>query len=149
MKKIFILFALIGFLVISCSKEEENNTPTVCLKNPHSVAKIISEKEFNEISTTHYDIKDVKFVKDSLQITIAAGGCGGRTWQVELFSHNSFYAIFPLQRAVKVRLINNELCKAFIHRTFSFDLTPLQIKGQNSVPLNIEGWNKQIIYKYK
>ena len=67
---------------------------------------------------------------------------------MEMFSTNAFYNIFPLQRAVKVKLINNQECLAVFQKTKSSDLTPFRIEGQNSVPLNIEGWNEQIIYEY-
>ena len=32
--------------------------------------------------------------------------------------------------------------------TKSFDLTAFRMEGQNSLPLNIVGWDKQIMYKY-
>ena len=53
-----------------------------------------------------------------------------------------------MQRAVKVELVNNQLCLVVLQKTKSFDLLPFQIKGQNQVPLNILGWNKTIIIKY-
>ena len=45
-------------------------------------------------------------------------------------------------------VINNQECLAVFQKTKSFDLTPFRIEGQNSVPLNIEGWNEQVIYEY-
>ncbi len=67
---------------------------------------------------------------------------------MKLFSTDAFYTVFPLQRAVKIKLINNDLCLAFFRKTVSFDLSSFQIDGQNQIPLNIEGWKEQIIYKY-
>ena len=47
-----------------------------------------------------------------------------------------------------MELINEESCEAYFIKTVSFDLKPLQIDGQNIVPLNIYGWNEQLIYEY-
>lgn len=37
---------------------------------------------------------------------------------------------------------------SYFSKTVSFDLITFQIDGQNKLPLNIDGWNKQIIYNY-
>ena len=47
-----------------------------------------------------------------------------------------------------MELINEESCEAYFIKTVSFNLIPLQIDGQNIVPLNIYGWNEQVSYDY-
>ena len=67
---------------------------------------------------------------------------------MNLFSTDSFFNVSPLERTVKLELINNENCLAVFEITKSFDLTPFQISSQDQVPLNIEGWDAQVIYEY-
>ena len=50
--------------------------------------------------------------------------------------------------ALKMELINEELCEANFIKTVSFNLIPLQLEGQDLLPLNIYGWNEQVIYEY-
>ena len=47
-----------------------------------------------------------------------------------------------------MELINQDLCEANFIKTVSFDLIPLQLEGQDLLPLNIYGWNEQVIYEY-
>lgn len=137
------LFGIIGMIFISCSDDETTINET-CGSN----AEVIAETIFNDITTSNYTISDVNLNGDCLEITIGSSGCNAEQWQMNLYSTDSFYTVYPYQRTVKLKLINNQLCLAVFQKTKSFDLTPFQIKGQNQVPLNIEGWSTTIIYKY-
>lgn len=143
LKKIFALFGIIGMIFISCS-DDDSTTNETCDSN----SEVIAETIFKDITTINYTISDVNLSGDCLQITIGSSGCNADQWQMNLYSTDSFYTINPLQRAVKLKLINNQECLAVFQKTKSFDLTPFQIKGQNQISLNIEGWNKTIMYKY-
>jgi hypothetical protein len=109
---------------------------------------IISENNFNTIDTSNYGITDVELNNDCLIITFSSSGCGIELWEENLYSTDAFFNIFPLQRALKMELINDETCQSVFQKTVSFNLTPFQIDEQNEIPLNIEGWNEQIIYEY-
>lgn len=146
MREIFLLIILIGTVFISCSKDDDNNNLNKATCN--SVAKIVTEEEFKKIVTTNYVVSGVKLNDDCLEITVSSSGCDSEPWEMSLYSVNAFYTIYPLQRAVKIELINNQGCLAVFQKTISFDLTPFQISEQNEVPLNIEGWSEQIIYEY-
>ena len=146
MKKIFTLLVLFGMLFISCS-DDDNNTGNV--SQCDLTSQIIENEVFQDIETYNYQINNVVLNQNCLEITLTSSGCDGNTWEMNLYSTDNFYdPIYPLQRAVKLELINNEICLAIIQKTISFDLTPLQIEEQNEVPLNIEGWEEQIIYQY-
>ena len=142
MKGFFALFVLIGILLISCSTDD--NQPNDC----DSTSEVIAEDNFDAINTSNYVVSDVQLNGDCLEITIGSSGCDPDLWELNLYSTNAFYAIYPLQRAVKIELINDQACLAFFQKTISFDLIPFQIETQNELPLNIEGWNEQIIYEY-
>lgn len=142
-KTIFII--LISMLVLSCNSDDDN--PTI-EKKCDSISQIIQEDDFDAINTSNYIITKVELNNDCLKITFGSSGCGTELWVEKLFSTDAFYAVFPLQRALKMELINNDLCQAAFGKTVSFDLTPFQIDGQNELPLNIDGWNERITYKY-
>ncbi len=141
--KFVALFGIIGMIFISCSDDETTINET-CGSN----AEVIAETIFNDITTSNYTISDVNLNGDCLEIKIGSSGCNADQWQMNLYSTDSFYTVYPYQRTVKLKLINNQECLAVFQKTKSFDLTPFQIKGQNQVPLNIEGWSTTIIYKY-
>ena len=96
----------------------------------------------------NYAITKVEINDDCIEITFGSSGCGTELWEEHLFSVDSFYTTFPYKRALKMELINEELCEAYFIKKVSFDLLPLQLEGQDLLPLNIYGWNEQVIYEY-
>jgi hypothetical protein len=144
MKKFLILFSLFVIILNSCCDDDDSIINETCDFN----SEIIAENDFSGIDTSNYLISAVQLNNDCLEITISSSGCDASLWKMNLFSTNAFYNIYPLQRTVKIELINNQACLAVFQKTISFNLIPFQIKGQNQLPLNIEGWNEQIIYKY-
>jgi|TARA_B110000503_G_scaffold141215_1_gene234056 hypothetical protein len=143
MKKLLLILTLIH--ILSCNSEDDNSTIE---NNCDFTSEIILEEDFNAISTSNYAITEVELNDDCLEITFSASGCGTDLWEENLYSTDASYNVFPLQRDVKIELINEELCLAVFQKTVSFDLTPFQIDGQSDLPLNITGWNEQITYGY-
>ena len=143
MKKLLLFLPII--LILSCNSEGDNSTIE---NNCYFTSEIILEEDFNAINTSNYGIIEVELNGDCLEITFGSSGCGTDLWEENLYSTDIFYNVFPLQRDVKMELINDETCLAFFQKTVSFDLTPFQIDGQSDLPLNINGWNEQITYGY-
>ena len=141
---ILLLLSLVLVVFSSCSNDDD----TTNLPNCDSISEVIPENDFNDIEIISYSITSVNLNGNCLEVTISSSGCDATLWEMELFSTNAFYNVYPLQRAVKVRLTNNQLCHAVFQKTKSFELTPFRIEGQNSIPINIVGWNEQIIYEY-
>lgn len=142
MKRIGVFF--IFLFVFSCNSNDETTIENKC----NVSSEIISSEDFSEVSTSNYVITKVRINEDCLEITFNSNGCGTEFWEEYLFSVDSFYTTFPYQRALKMELINEELCEANFIKKVSFDLIPLQLEGQDLIPLNIYGWNEQVIYKY-
>ena len=140
-----LLLILTLIHILSCNSEDDNSTIE---NNCDFTSEIILEEDFNAISTSNYAITEVELNDDCLEITFSASGCGTDLWEENLYSTDASYNVFPLQRDVKIELINEELCLAVFQKTVSFDLTPFQIDGQSDLPLNITGWNEQITYGY-
>ena len=143
MKKLLLFLPII--LILSCNSEGDNSTIE---NNCDFTSEIILEEDFNAINTSNYGIIEVELNGDCLGITFGSSGCGTDLWEENLYSTDAFYNVFPLQRDVKMELINDETCLAVFQKTVSFDLTPFQIDGQSDLPLNINGWNEQITYGY-
>ena len=142
MKKIGVFF--ICLFVLGCNPNDE---PTI--KNKCNVSsEIISSEDFSAVSTSNYAITKVEINDDCIEITFGSSGCGTELWEEHLFIVDSFYTTFPYKRALKMELINEELCEAYFIKKVSFDLLPLQLEGQDLLPLNIYGWNEQVIYEY-
>ncbi|MEO8774590.1 MAG: hypothetical protein ABI263_08255 [Gelidibacter sp.] len=142
-KNVFIIF--ISVLMLGCNSDDDNSS----LENTCDfISKVISEEDFNAINTSNYQIADVELNNHCLEIKFSSCGCDPELWRENLYSTNSFYTVFPLQRTLKIELINEKMCQAVFKKSISFDLTPFQIDGQRTLPLNIDGWNEQIIYEY-
>jgi len=144
MKNIFA-FILLGIILGSCSDDDTN---IGYVSDCEVISQVIDEVPFQGIETYNYLITDIEMNQNCLEITFASGGCDGNTWEVNLFSKDVLLDALPLQRVVKMELLSEEICLAYIEQTISFDLTPFQIEGQNEVPLNIEGLEEVIIYQY-
>jgi len=142
MKKIDVFF--ICLFVLGCNSNDE---PTIENKCDVS-SEIISSEDFSAVSTSNYVITKLEINEDCIEITFGSSGCGTELWEEHLFSVDDFYTIFPLQRDLKMELINEESCEAYFIKTVSFNLIPLQLEGQNLLPLNIYGWNEQVSYEY-
>ena len=142
MKKIGVF--IIYLFVLGCNSDDEPTIENKC----NVLSEIISSQEFSTVSTSNYAITKVEINEDCIEITFGSSGCGTELWEEHLFSVDSFYTMFPLQRVLKMELINEDLCDANFIKTVSFDLIPLQLEGQDLLPLNIYGWNEQVIYEY-
>lgn len=146
MKNIYVLAVIIGTLFTSCSSDDDNNPVNAIICD--SAAEIITEEKFNGLTTSAYKVTDIQLNGDCLEVTLSASGCDPEAWEMNLYSTDAFYTVYPLQRAVKIELVNHQLCLAVFQKTVSFDLTPFQIDVQNELPLNIEQWDQQILYEY-
>lgn len=144
MKQFSIALSCFLLLTVSCSDDNKKIISSNCDKQ----AQVFSDHAFQDIITTNYAITNVVLNDDCLSITVSSSGCDGEMWDMNLISTNNFSEYFPLERQVKVELDNQEACLAVFQKTVSFDLDSFQIAGQNEVRLNIEGWNKMIIYHY-
>ncbi|WP_117884587.1 hypothetical protein [Aureibaculum luteum] len=139
-----VLIGLFCILIFSCNSDDKSTIDDNC----NFISEIILEDDFNGINTSNYKITDVELKNDCLEITFGSSGCGPDLWEENLYSVDAFYTVFPLQRALKMKLINEELCLTVFQKTVSFDITPIQIDGQSELQLNIYGWNEQITYEY-
>ena len=69
------------------------------------------------------------FYDSSLGITFSSGGCDGESWEVESISDYPIVLGNNLAAALSLKLINIELYKAYITKSYRFDLS--DIHGDN------------------
>ncbi len=98
--------------------------------------------------TDFYDISNVEIFEDCLVIEVSASGCSGETWEFLLLATEDVMESSPVQRSIKLVLINQEACLAVFSREVSFDLTDLQVEGENEVVFNLQDYEESITYTY-
>ena len=145
MKKIeTFLGVLLLLATFSCSEDMDDNVTTCANTGSCELCTFIDESRYNSTETSNYTITEVNVFDNCLEISVGAGGCGGDTWEATLFDSGE---IANNQRFLKMRFTDQEMCEAYIIRTFSFNLRNLQTENSELI-LNLEGWEDAIIYTY-
>ncbi|TYA74889.1 hypothetical protein [Seonamhaeicola marinus] len=109
---------------------------------------IVSDSKYAVASHNGLSFIEAIINDDCLTLKIGASGCDGSTWQFELIDSGAVAESLPEQRYLKLDFDNEELCDAYFERTFSFDLTPVQVQGSNKIILHIEGLENALTYSY-
>lgn len=137
--KLNSIFFITFFAFFACSESAEK-TLDIC-----NECVIIDKNLFYDTQTNNYTINNVVLADNSLTITISASGCSGNSWKATLVDENQILESNPIQRNTKILLENNEACLAVFEKDFTFDIQKLK-ENENSIILNLEGWNTQINY---
>jgi len=140
----FIVSLLICIGLVSFLSACESSKEVVSFGNGNVL--IVSESVFESAPNHPFTIKNVRIEGDILIIKITSGGCDGSTWQVNLVTTDAIGMSEPPYRGVKLSLKNRELCRAFVHKEFKFNIKNLRVEGSNSVRLNISGI--EVLYRY-
>lgn len=143
-KIIVLLLSVTLFLNMQCEGDDPAPFPESNCVN----LTLIDSFSYENATTSPYTVTDVAINEDCLIITITATGCDGNTWDMQLLDSGSVEESNPSQRYVKFFLVNNEACLAEISRTTSFDLSTLQIEGENEIIINIDQYSDPITYVY-
>ena len=97
--------------------------------------------------TQKQTINSLKITENCLKINFSSSGCSGDTWELKLIDSEDILESNPVQRNLRLSLKNEELCLAFITKELSFDISNLQVDG-NQVQLNITNSDDEILYEY-
>lgn len=135
---------IILFLNMQC---EDDDTTTLPQSNCVSFA-LIDSFSYENAATSPYTINNVSINEDCLIISITATACDGSTWTMQLMDSGDVSESNPPQRYVKFFLVNDESCLAEISRTTSFDLSTLQVEGENQIIINIDAYPDTVTYTY-
>lgn len=108
---------------------------------------IINSELYQNAPVDHMELIEAKIEGHCLHITLASGGCDGNSWEVKLITDGNILESAPPQRNILLSLKNEELCDAWITHSYTFDISSLQVDG-NEVLLNLTNSDQQLSYKY-
>lgn len=146
MKQIRYL-TILFFLTVGCDKNVDS---IVECKESGNCDKciIINKNLYNQTNTDNYTIQNITVNQDCLEIEFSSSGCNGNSWEIDLFDLGAISETAVPQRELKLKLINHELCEAFITSTISFYLEPLQLDNNEEINLKIADYQGLIRYEY-
>jgi hypothetical protein len=146
MKQIGYLI-IIFFLIASCDKNDDN--PVECKESGNcDKCIIINSNLYNQTNTNNYTIQNISVNQDCLEIEFGSSGCDGNSWKIDLVDLGAISETAIPQRDLKLKLTNLEECEAFITKTISFNLEPLQLSNYEAINLKITDYNGLISYEY-
>jgi len=105
---------------------------------------IISD-EFDSKESDDFTITSVALDGACLSIEVSAGGCDGESWTAELLIAEMVALSYPPQVGIRLVLDDDELCEAFIRRTFQFDLSALDEISDRAY-VRLQGWEEPFHY---
>ena len=135
------LLLILGILITSCNTDD-SDTSITCDFTP-----LISSEEYVNAPSDQLTINSTEITENCLKINFSAGGCNGDTWELKLIDSEAIAESIPPQRTLRLSLKNEEVCLAFITKELSFDISNLQVEG-NQVLLNITNSDNEILYEY-
>ncbi|WMI64673.1 hypothetical protein RBH94_11450 [Aestuariibaculum sp. YM273] len=140
---------LIATLSFMSSCDNNHETQPSCTEFGECDTCIIIDKNlFNTTNTNNYNIQNIEVSEDCLEISFSSSGCDGNSWEVALVDLDAVSETTIPQRELKLNLENKEACEAYITKTISFNLKPLQLKNYNQIKLKIENYSSLITYEY-
>jgi hypothetical protein len=110
--------------------------------------QIISQSEFDALTDAEFSVIDVSINQDCLSLTIGDSGCDPENWNTNLLTTDAVLESNPVQKNLKIEVVNNELCGAVFEKIKTIDLTPIQNDGDGEIILNIEGWPSSVSYEF-
>ena len=140
--KLFFLF-LISMIIISCNDDDKATNSAIC-----EDSVIISKEQYVSAPADGLTINDVRIDNDCLHINFSASGCDGSSWKHKLLDSGDILESLPPQRNLRVSLDNNEDCDAYITKEISYDISDLQVEGENQIALNFSGFEQKVVYEY-
>lgn len=135
------LFLLITLVALSCSKE--TNDSKVC-----GDSVIIEDYDSGNFPDTEMRVQSMEIQGDCLAITYASGGCDGDTWTSNVYSKVGYSKTIPPERYAIFELIDLEECEAFITKTTEFDLSTMQIEGEQTIRIIFDNYEEVLTYTY-
>ena len=141
-RKLNLLMILGIILITSCNKDDDSDNSITC-----DFTTLISSEEYLNASSDQLTINSLKITENCLKINFGSSGCSGDTWELKFIDSEDILESIPPQRNLRLSLKNEEECEAFITKELSFDISNLQVGG-NQVQLNITNSDDEILYEY-
>lgn len=138
MKYLPILLAICSIILTACPQTDLEIGPNGCTE---IVFRNIPEIDPEAIP----EIRNVTISNHCLDISYAYGG-GCEEVPFKLIQ-TSPIADWPNVSLV-LQIEDNDLCKALVYKTASFDISTYRTENPGSVTLSIQGWDESIVYTW-
>lgn len=142
------MFALLVVLLMNTTCNEDD----CCYPNPVFCEQsvVVDDDLFETTESSGFNIIGAVIEDDCLLIEFSASGCDTSTWLVAVYGSTNYDLSSPvISRFVKFNLNNNEACAAVFTSVESFNLESLQVEESNSIIINLEGWEEELLYQYE
>ncbi len=143
--KLLLLVSALAISTWSCGEDE-----TVCSCQDPSpcdqLAKSDNDLYANGPDDQHF-INNAVIEDDCLYLTFQySGGC--ESIDYELLSNDNILYSAPPKRGIRLALDEDDPCEALPEVEASFNLEPLRLPDTDTVVLELEGWEENLIYVY-
>ena len=132
---------IISLIFTFCSKNDDNDF-SLC-----DDQVIVSVVDYVSAPDDLLTIISAEITGDCLKIQYGSSGCDGSTWELKLIDSGMILYSNPPQRNLRLSMKNDELCDAYFEKEISFDISNLQVSG-NQVLLNLTNSGDQLSYNY-
>ncbi|WP_445712256.1 hypothetical protein [Flavobacterium sp.] len=137
-KTLFMFLLLFG--ILACNDDDDSTGSC-------NMTTVISSQQYANEPSGELTINHLEINGDCLKINFSSNGCNGDTWVVKLIDSEEILESNPAQRELRLSLKNDEDCGVSITKELTFDISNLQLEG-NQVVLNILNPNHRILYEY-
>ncbi len=145
MKKLLFALLIPGFFPACTPETMVAHVERDSLPCEESV--IVDKDLFAHAPDDEFVLSQAAIDGDCLNLTIGyGGGCDEVT--LKLIDAEAVLQSQPVQRKIRLSLEDHDHCEAFLTRELSFDLTPLRISNDTQVSLQLQGWDKALLYTY-
>lgn len=107
----------------------------------------ISAKLYDSAPKDHVTINKMDIEGDCLRINFSSSGCSGDSWVVKLIDAGVIMESYPPRRNLIFSLKNEEMCKAYITKEMTFDVSALKV-APDKVILQITNTGHEILFEY-
>nr|WP_152557855.1 hypothetical protein [Nonlabens ulvanivorans] len=133
MKSINTILLILCVTLLSCDvgDDDMNVNQQVCVNSSTVIIDASRHGNPNE----NVSITGLSLSGDCLLIRISGSGCDASSWTLDLVDSDVVSFSNPPQRNLVLEFVNTELCTAVFEKSFTFDISSLQVSG-NEVQLN-------------
>lgn len=140
--KLVFVFTALSLLWLGGCKKEDLNEP-----DPGCAPILVDNITFTGLVKDDFLLTDAHVDGHCLHLAISyAGGCGDSHDQ--LVSASGFNEFQSDHRQLKLSFDDNDPCESIVNKEVSYDLRSLQVEGQSTLILEIDGWSGTLTYNY-
>jgi hypothetical protein len=138
----YMISLLLAVLLFSC----ENGTEVKLTSCPEKL--IYDTAMYNHGFYDSFAFDSVWIEGDCLKANVLyGGGCGDILFQ--MYWDGAVMESYPVQVRLKLSFMDNDLCKALMHKDLAYDISMLKVGGSNhKVIIHVDGWDESLIYNY-